>query len=286
MNATKVCMRWALCFAVLIVLPGIDRSAMASLVASDNASDATYNDDWQSTDNGGSGWNGNWALATTSGDTSKNGRFVGDSRTNGDGDGNGDGDINTGRAWGLYANSGETSNAVRSFAGDLLVGQTFSISLDTGFIQSGGTVGFGLQNSSSQNLFEFYFKGGNTFYTVNRETGEDPTAITFTDEGLRLGFVLTDSNSFSLTIDSLANGVGVDQTKTGDLFALGDIGIEQVRLFNINAGGGDAPNSYFNSISISAVPEASSFLFGGLACGLLALRRRACLLLHRTVARD
>jgi hypothetical protein len=267
MNANSSRTRSALCLIAAVALATACHHAEASLAASDNAGNAPYTGTWDTGDNGGSGWGGGWTLSTTSGDGGQNGSFVDSSTGNGDGDGNADGDVNTaGRAWGLYANSSQTSSAVRPFSGDLLVGQAFSINIDNGFIQSGGTVGFGLQNSSNQNLFEFFFVGGDSAYKVNRSGGSVLTSIGFTDEGLRLSFVLTDANSFSFTIDQMINGVGIDQTMTDDLIPQTDLGIEKVRLFNFNAGSGGANNAFYNSIAISAVPEASAFVFGGVAC--------------------
>jgi hypothetical protein len=98
---------------------------------------------------------------------------------------------------------------------------------------------------------------------------------------LRLTFKLTDANSFVLTIDRLANGVGVDNTLTGDLLANANQTISNLRIFAVNAGTGTPRDQFFNSISITAIPEASSIAFGclvislvGLSYGVRKLRRR------------
>jgi hypothetical protein len=118
------------------------------------------------------------------------------------------------------------------------------------------------------NLAEFYFIGGQSNYTVNAQNvlGTTPG---FTFGGLHLAFTLTGLNSFLMTMDRLENGVCVDNSVTGNLLASGDQSIAQIRLFNANGG----PDVYFNNMSIdspvTAVPELSSFVFGGLVCCLV-----------------
>ncbi|MGL4514630.1 MAG: hypothetical protein ACRCT8_16195 [Lacipirellulaceae bacterium] len=260
--------------AVIVATPGL---AVATVVAADDASNSVY-DMWTSGDNGGTGFTA-WNL-TAGGTSSQSGFFAGDSRTNGDGDSNSDGDINSpnagGRAWGLYANSGALTQASRGFnlptatPTRLSVNHQLTLSLDTGFIQSGGSVGFGLQNSSGSNLFEFFFKGGDSSYTVSSPVGtfNTPTltGVPFTDEGLVIRYTVTaidpglSASDFRLQVDSLATpGLEYDVTgfisaPTGAQNAL----ISTVRLFNFNAGTLNPPNAFFNSITITAVPEPTA----------------------------
>src|SRR4051812_34743929 len=122
-------------FAVVIA------TCNAALNASDNA--GNYGGVWAG--NQGTGWGGAWVFT----DSANSGHFIGDSTLNAGGSGG----INTGGdAWGLFANSGTTAEAIRPFSGALSVGQTFSLQIDQGFQQGGSTVGFGLQNSTGQNL--------------------------------------------------------------------------------------------------------------------------------------
>lgn len=252
--------------ALAVLICGLLSHQAFALLASDDASDGAYDDGWQGTDNGGSGYD-SWTFANGS----NSGFFTASSTSNGDGDGNGDGDIDTGgRAWGLFANSGDTASAIRQFtSGSLDVGNRFEISMDNGFVDNGSTVGFGLRNAAGENLVEYFFVGGNSNYTVNANSVSGTTPG-FTDEGMTLKFTVTDADSFSLTIDELADGIGVNHTVTGDFLSATDQRIAQVRLFNFNAGGGGERNLFFNSIS--AVPEPSAFLFGGIVCGVLGLK--------------
>lgn len=255
-----------LCGIMAILIGGLLSHQAFALLASDDASDSAYDDGWQASDNGGSGYN-SWTFANGS----NSGFFTASSTSNGNGDGNGDGDIDTGgRAWGLFANSGETAAATRSFmTGSLDIGNRFEISMDNGFVDNGSTVGFGLQNAAGNNLVEYFFVGGNSNYTVNADSVSGTTPG-FTDEGMTLTFTVTDADSFTLTIDELADGIGVNHTVTGDFLSAPDQRIAQIRMFNFNAGGGGERNLFFNSIS--AVPEPSAFLFGGIVCGALGFK--------------
>src|SRR5207253_5761968 len=107
--------------AAIIGLGLIANAASASLFAVDTASDAAYNDGWQSGDNGGFGWGSGWSFRNGANavipqpdppTASFQGGFIGDSRGNNSpagaaGDSNSDGDINTAgnKAWGISANN-------------------------------------------------------------------------------------------------------------------------------------------------------------------------------------
>jgi hypothetical protein len=234
-SARLVLLVSAFCFPV---------SVSADLVASDNASSSAYNDGWQVGDNGGSGFNA-WSTINNSG-----GGFGGGFLSTGNLAAVNIGTGGNNAAWGVFGNNGGTGNAVRPFPTPLVVGQTFHISMDNQSIDTGGTVGFGLRAPNNANLFEFYFIGGQTNYTVNA-LNVSGTTPGFTQGGLRLAFSLTASNAFTFTMDTLSNGVGTDHTVTGNLLANVDQSVSSLRMFNANGG----PDVFFNSIS--AVPEVS-----------------------------
>lgn len=216
--------------------------------SSDNAAATAYSDGWQNGDNGGTGF-GAWQLSPAS-NTGNAGFFISTSASNGDGDGNSDGDINTsGIAFGLYANGGGLASAVRPFSIDLFAGATLDLKMDNGYIDGGGTVGFGLQNSSGNNLLEFYFVGGTSFYQYNDLTGAHNTSVGFTDEGLSLSITLTSATAYQLSVTQL-NG-GTTTLYNGSLKnPAGGQGAHQLRLFDANAGGGGAKDAFFNSPGI------------------------------------
>jgi autotransporter-associated beta strand protein len=200
----------------------------------------------------GTGWGtGNqWQLSGAGGN---GGFFIGDSANNGSGS---SGNINTsGKAWGMYANGGNTVSAVRSFTGaGLAVGQTFQIDMDNGFIDNGSTVGFGLQNSSGQNVWEFFFVGGGSSYTVNAGSVTPTPSIPFTADGLRIALTLTAAGTYSVTITTPVGGSS--STFTGSLLSPGGgQTITQLRLFNANAGNGSANDAYFNGIIAGAYDD-------------------------------
>ncbi len=231
--------------------------AAASLIASDDASDAAYNDGWGTGDNGGTGFQA-WSTINNAMDpTGYGGGFIATGNT----------DIGTGvsnKAFGVFGNDGGVGQAIRPFNGSLTVGQSFSISMDNGNIDTGGTVGFGLQNSSSENRLEFYFVGGQTTYKVNGSSEVD-SGVGFTSSGLNLVFTLTGADSYSFTING---GTPI----TGSMGGTTGTGIDRLRLFNAN-GGADV---FFNSMSI--VPEPSSLamlLIGTLGLGILRRRHSA-----------
>ena len=235
-----------------------DRAA-ALIVAADDASQVTYDDGWSAGDNGGSGFN-SWSFVGRENGSGFGGGFIA---------GSGSSSIGSGlsnEAFGVYGNNGGVGAAVRPFSTPVLVGRVFSIDMDNQGIDTGGTVGFSLRNAAGNNLAEFYFVGGQSNYTVNG-SGVSGTTPGYTTDGLKLSFVLTSANSFTLTMDSLANGVGVDNTATGNLLGNADQTITNLRLFNANGG----QDVFFNNLTISAVPEASSIVFGCLVCSVIGL---------------
>jgi hypothetical protein len=233
--------------ALAVALP---ITAGAATLAADDASDPTYAAGFDAGMNGGTGlqpWIINQEL--------NSGRFVGDSGSNGFGDFNGNGDINTtgtlsqGQAWGLYANTGNLSDAIRPFNAPLKVGDTLSFSFDNGFVDNGGTVGIGLRNSSNENVFEIYFSGGDSFYKYTDAAGPTDSTLQFTSDGFDVVFTLTGATEYSVTTTILG---GASDTKTGTLSApAGGQVIDRIRFFNFNAGNGSAADYFFNKITIT-----------------------------------
>jgi parallel beta-helix repeat protein len=221
-------------FGVLLLLAHTAQAQLPPPTAQDTASDSAYAA-WDDGDNGGFGM-GAWALNTTSSNSSENGFFVGSSTGNNgmSGDTNGDGDINTpvNRAWGLYANSGQTASAVRDFNLPFTPGSVFEIFMDNGDVQAGGKVGFALQNSSGQDLLEVYSIGSGTQYIVYGSTPIS-SGVSFTREGVRVVITLTTASTYQATLTPLVGGAG--NTVSGNL--RNNPGpISQLRLFNADAG--------------------------------------------------
>lgn len=252
-------------------------SARASLTASDNAADSAYSGGGNyNTLNGGTGFSAWSVLPSVNGGTQ--GAFIGSSTNNGSGSSGGI-DV-SGKSFGLYGNTGAGADAFRPFTGgSLSIGQSVIIDMDNGFIDAGGTVGLGLQTlgggSVSTNRIEFYFAGGASGYTIDLNGSTVNSGVGFTADGLRLTFTLTAANTMNLTVGSLngSNG-GTNSTFTGlSLGGVSGTGIDQIHLFNFNAGGGASKDAFFNSLAV--IPEPSTMMLVG--CGLLGawvIRRR------------
>lgn len=238
-------------------------TGFAAAVAYDDASNSVY-DTWESGDNGGTGFGG-WVLTSST----SSGTFVGSSQTNGAGT---EGNIDIGgRSWGLYANSGNTSDAVRTFsvgglnASNVLApGESFQISFDTGYID-GGTVGFALQNASFANRLEVYFVGGDPSYTVNVGGTPFSTGVGFSSAGITIKYTQLASDGWTLDV----GGTTILSSTTAPVAASD---ISQVRLFNFNAGPGQSHDQYFNAMSVVPEPAAAAMMVAG--AGVLAFRRR------------
>lgn len=228
-------------------------TASAATNALDTAGSVAYDGGWVDGSNGGSGF-APWILSVSSNDVEVAGHFVGTSTTNGFGlDAPGDTDIDSaGRAWGLYANNGQTAAAVRPLLdGPLLPGQTVSFHMDNGFIDGGAAVGGGLQNASGQNVFEVFFRGDFSFYEYVDASGIQTSTIPFTDDGIKVTVSLTSYATYKGRIESLNPAAQFDFAGTLMNPEAGPV-IDRVRFFSFNAGGGIERNVYVNALAVDA----------------------------------
>jgi PEP-CTERM motif len=251
-----------------------------TVVASDNAGNYTS---WPQTANNGSGF-GNWSYNNTTPDGGYSGQFLGAS-----------GNINSGNgdAFGFYANSGSTqadgnsmAQAIAPFSeGSLTANQTFSIQMQNGNVtDNGGQVGFSLQNNSGNNIFQFYFNGGESDYYLNVYTAQATpvqidTGVGYTAGAMTLDFTQGSGDAWSF---SFYEGSTLENTLTssgtGDLLWANTI--SQANLYSLNGGSsrtlGDNGNLFFNNLEITSVPEPSSLVLCGLSglATLLVVRRR------------
>jgi hypothetical protein len=235
--------RWLL-LMVIFSMPIVAKAQ--STCQSSDASASTYNSGWSNGSNDNSTGFGNWSLSTSG----SGGAFVASSTNNDAGTTPGT-NINTGgRAWGLWANSGGTSNAVRTFNTAMAIGASMSFSMDNGSINSGGpTVGFGLQNSSGQNLMEFYFRGGQSNYELNDGSGTNTsTGLGFTRGGLDIQITRTDTNTYTVYIVRKENGANATFNNRSFFTQSGGQEPAQIRFFNYNAGSGSDFDAFFNNL--------------------------------------
>ncbi len=222
-----------------------------------------------SVDAGTDGWTG-W-VRTPDPNTVDSGSFLNSSGTSMDSGGSSE-------SWGLYGQNSETGAAVYDFGGVLGVGETVSIDVSLGFIDSGATVGFSLQNSSGINRFEAYYIGGDAVdsWKLNDADGQEDIVGPATDFGnsswkiagdnfLSFRFTQLAGNQFELSVD------GVDATNSNLNLAASDI--SQIRIFNFNAGSGSDNDQYFNNLEVVPEAETTLLLLGGLGI-ILWFRRR------------
>lgn len=216
---------------------------------------------------GADGFTG-WTESNSSGNPSENGRFT---------SGSGTGMDTSGVSWGLYANTSQTASNIYDFGGILQAGETVTISISLGNIVSGGTVGFGLQNSGGTNRFETYYIGedsSDTFKLNDAEGQENISGPTtsFTSSSWSnnnfqtIEFTQETGNTYRLKFN------GVDVTNPDRNLTASDI--SQIRIFNFNAGSGGASNQYFNSLSVVPEPSIYAAIGGTFALMVALLRHR------------
>jgi hypothetical protein len=283
---TQSALPWRLWVLAVLLICLTSAPSWAAFIASDDASDPAYVT-WDPGDNGGSGWGGGWTfrnqsnvvMTTTNGNR---GWFVADSRNNNSpagagGDSNGDFDINTpdsgsGKAWGLYSNSTDQVYAIRPFGGGpLAVNDVFSFDFDNGNIAPSQVVGVRLlsdANDVNSRVFELRFVGGDSFYTIIAGPNQT-TTHGFTREGIHAEYTLTGPSSYSLQVTRLQSGA--TDTYTGSNVNTNSIAV--LAFKSQFPGSGAASDAFFNSISVTQIPEPASLGMFSL-CGACFLRRR------------
>ncbi len=195
----------------------------ASVIASDDASN--YGD-WTDGSNEGAGF-GNWDLDTTASHPSQGGFFL---------------DNNRG-GWGMYANSDQLSEAIRPFNTTLAVGQTFAVRMEHGSIESEGSVGVALENSSGDTLWELHSAGGGAYQINGNSTGVG--SIT---GPVDIEVLLTGADTFTARIMPSGNSTTeID----GDLQSAGDQSIARFRAWNYTAGSGGDADYFINHLEIA-----------------------------------
>ena len=144
-------------------------------------------------------------------------------------------------AFGMWAYSENTAEVFRPFSNSLAVGDTFSVAIDNGSIDNAHSSGIGLQTAGGDNIWEFYFVGGDPTYTMNG----GGTDIGWTDGGLTIEFTLTSSTTYSAVITPLG---GSARTYTGSFTGT----IARFHAWHSSATGGEDHNFYFNDFRITS----------------------------------
>ena len=216
----------------IITVSGTNAASLIATNAFDRGANAAYGDGWSESDNGGFGFGG-WQLYTSTTNPSQAGRFMANSAA-----------VNIGTpAWGLYANSTNLSEAKRWLNSPLTTGQSFFVSFDNGFIDNGAGAGIAMQNSQGNTLWEFFFNGGDQYYSMSGGT----TDVGFTAGGIEVEFRLTGPTNFWTRITP--NG-GSARTYTGGLNANTNPVVTLFRAWNNNAGSNSERDVFFNNLMI------------------------------------
>lgn len=241
-GALPVASAWSLPSAALAEgvnlfrVTGTNSTVNPNQSARDSATNTTYTtpNAWTNGQNGGTGWTDGWSL-TTSGANA--GFYI--ASTN-------DANNSLGqRAWGLWANSDSTANAIRKFPAALHVGDVFSLKFDNNWIDNDKSTGVAIQNRFGQNLVEFYFTGGGTNYLLNDAAGLLHTGIGWSDQGHTISFELTSPDTYRMLVGA--------REFTGTLLSSSEALARQVRIWNYSAGGGWEFNVYANDLALNGV---------------------------------
>jgi len=225
----------------VITVSATNGTPVVTTNAADSASDTAYNDGWTTIDNGGFGF-GSWLLYQSSPSVNSNGNFIGNSPT-----------VNIGiPAWGLYANGGNLSEAKRNLLAPLGLDQTISVSFENGIVDVGAGVGVAMQNASGDTLWQFYYNGGDTYYSISGNTND----ISNTTNGLQIAFRLTGPTNYSATITPLGGSTRVIE---GNLDSTANsTNITVFRAWNFNAGPDSIRDVFFNNLKVVTIdPEGS-----------------------------
>ncbi|TWU25818.1 hypothetical protein [Bythopirellula polymerisocia] len=236
--------RWLL-FSLLILTVFTSQAALGDLVASD---------DFQSgTTSGGTGWITGW----TSGSNYNNGQSK----------------IDGTRSLGLFGNTSTSRFVTPSIVTTgTTVDISFSFRADWNVFSS-GQIGVNVLNAAQAPLLTYKFASGSSDLKLN-DGGSDfsVSGITFAQSAI-YDFTFTSdisSNLYSFTVDrrdSSESASGNNYAYTGR--TTGSFGGLVLFANTPNTSGTDA---FFDSISITAVPEPSALLLGGMVCSVLGVR--------------
>jgi hypothetical protein len=244
--------------AIVLLVTSVGRGA---ILAFDNASQAAYDDGWQSGDNGGSGF-GPWSFS----DFGSGG--IASSTANGDAQPPaGDIDSAGSRAWSLTHGRtvGSSFNATRPLMGNLAVGQ--HILFDADAVDTAGpnsNIFFAELDNATGSRWKFYVDEFGA--RLNDRPG---TVHSATPEGFHIDFMLAGSDSYTMSINVLGEAPTIlNGTLSGDIGSP----IDRIRFSNVLNLGQDV--FYANNLAVTPEPASPAFLVVGM-CVAVGRRRRS-----------
>jgi len=250
--------------------------ARASLIASDQVTNYSAFTNFNGV-NGGSGF-GPWNAGNVSGGTGGDFTWSSDLTTPGSGQGF---DIYDNGSQGGGSITDEIA-AIRPFTGALAAGQDFSFNqqLNNGSNPTNGgpsNLGFSLEDSSGNALFDFHVQGGGPGYLLTdaTQTAVPETTVPYNYHAIdTFSFTLNSVGATTAAYTFTASGGNVSggsQTFAGTISMVTG-GISQVAIYNNN--GGEGSDIQFDNLAITNVPEPVSFTMAGLTAASLLIRRR------------
>jgi hypothetical protein len=176
----------------------------------------------------------------------------------------GSGDFFASPSWALYSISAEAS-ATHTFAGGaLLTNQTVSVNFANGGMANGFAVGIRLLSAGTP-VFSLYFLGGGPgTYSYSDAGGSGQNS------GVDFSYFGTNTLSFTKTVTGYAASFGGASPSNGWSGTLSLSSVDSIQVFNDSHQNTGDNQVYWNSLSVSGVPEPSSFGVI-LGVGLLAL---------------
>jgi hypothetical protein len=263
------------------LMVGLGAFAHASLVASDNVTNNPPYSGYIDFNglNGGSGF-GPWSVTNTSGTTGGDFTWF-NTPLNSPGNGGGFDIYDNGiQGGGLVT---DEFAAIRPFTGALAAGQAFSFKeqLNNGSNPGNGgpcNLGFSLDDSSGNVLFNFAVQGGGPGYLLTDATqiAVPETTVPYNYHGIdTFTFALNSVGATSAAYTFTASGASVtggSQSFSGTISMLTG-GVTQADIFNNN--GGEGSDVQFDNLAITNVPEPVSFAVLGFGVASLLTRRRS-----------
>jgi hypothetical protein len=243
-----------------IALPSL---AFSATVGTDNASASAYDSGWANETDGsitGPGAYGMWFLNPDTSDITHETASVSSLSSNAP-------LLDTnGVSFRMAGTNGAEATAFRFIdPGGLSAGQSFSIDLAVNF--RNGYKGIDLRGTSEETIFNFNV--GDDDYVVNSAaTGNGSIGNTYSDDTL-FHIVFTQDSASGGTWSITRSG-GVDDYASGTYDGVA----RSIKLYVGSTAGTDADALFFNNLSTIPEPGQMAVLFGAVAYGLVALRRR------------
>lgn len=254
--------------ALGLVCAGLSATSLwATTPGSDNANDPAYDAGFNNGSDGGTPATfGAWIIGVNPPGATA-GSFIGDSTSLSAG--NTGGSINVGgESFGLFAHSGLSVDASRSFDSLLNPGQTFTIQIAVNF--RNGNKGFDLRDSSSATIFNLNVGGDN--YSVNNVASGGGTLFGGAyDSNTVFSISLTQVDGTGGTWSVTRSG-GLTGVATGTYSGVG----AGIHLYNsmTTGGGASEDNLFFNNLAVVPEPTTISLLAGPAILGAYMFMRR------------